>query len=384
MTDAKKVSFNQETAKSTEGHNDRSMYKWGYSERSNNMHWDMYGCGSSVEAEARFYKDTFGPTLEAQNDRARKMRKHDRVMDMKTWHKKHPLKEAIVQLGDVENNDTSREFARGAAQVIGDAITAAGGIVVSIDLHDDERTLDEDGNEIVGTPHLHIRYVFLVENKDGNLVIDMKNALLAHGIDRPDPSKPTSKTNNPAQTFLETTRTLLEDYADELELKHGNPRVDRDRTKRAHSSVQQYKGRKRVEELEKKANQAIATRDAALAEVAEERQKLAEERQELADERRALERERRAVKSARASVNKDARDNVKREASLDAREGVLASLRKMVLTLIRVLRGDIDKQLSLEEIKRQADVAEIQTRSVTVTVDMSDDEPEQREDERTF
>ena len=273
MADAKKVSFNQATAKGTAGHNDRSMYKHGYEERSNNWHWDIYGCGSSVEAEESFYEDMFRPTLDAQNDKARKMRKYDRVMDMKTWQKKHPPKECIVQLGDVNNNDTSLEFAKGAAKKIERAIHRAGGIVLSIDLHCDERTIDEDGNEIVGTPHLHVRYVFVGENKDKNPVIDMKNVLLAHGVQPPNPDKPISKTNNPAQTFLETTRTALEDYADEVELKHGNPRVNRDRTKRAHSSVQQYKGQKRVEELQKRvaelqrqANEAIASRDNAFAE----------------------------------------------------------------------------------------------------------------------
>jgi hypothetical protein len=425
---AKKVSFNQATAKSTERHNDRSMYKHGYEERSNNWHWDLYDCGSSFEAEARFYGYTFKPTLEAQNAKALAMRKYDRVMDMATWHGKHQPKEAIVQLGDVDNNDTSREFAEGAAKKMVKAIEAAGGIVLSIDLHVDERTIDEDGNEIVGTPHLHIRYVFLVENKDGNPVIDMKNALLAHGIERPDPSKPTSKTNNPAQTFLEQTRTMLEDYADEVELAHGNPRVNRKRERRSHSSVQQYKQQKRVEELERQANEAIATRDAALAEAAAERQRLdlrasevargeeankreaerlnrlsealrerdeqqdereqeQEEREQEQDERdekqddrdRELNRRAHAVIKGEADNRKRADALDERDADITEREGLFATLKKQVLALLAKLTGEVDRRL-LEEMKQQAG----EIKKTVVQYDGSLDEDEPREDERSF
>ena len=348
MADAKKVSFNQATAKGTAGHNDRSMYPWGYDERSNNWHWDIYDCGSSVEAEERFYEDMFTPTLEAQNDKARKMRKYDRVMNMKTWQKKHPPKECIVQLGDVENNDTSLEFAKGAAKKIERAIHRAGGTVVSVDLHDDERTIDEDGNEIKGTPHLHVRYVFVGENKDGNPVIDMKNVLLAHGVQPPNPDKPISKTNNPAQTFLETTRTVLEDYADEVELKHGNPRVNRDRTKRAHSSVQEYKTRKRVEELqkrveelEKQANEAEVKRDAALAEIAEKRAEsqraLASERLEVARGKEANEKEAKRLKRVSGAVEASEMTSDARKDVLDEREAKVNSRFNMLSNLIRYL-----------------------------------------------
>ena len=386
MVKATKVSFNQATAKSTERHNDRSMYPWGYDERSNNKHWDMYGCGSTFEAEARFYKDMFTPTLEAQNDKAIKMRKYDRVMDMETWHKKHPLKECIVQLGDVENNDTSRKFAEGVAQKMMDQIRAAGGTVVSVDLHDDERTIDEDGNEIKGTPHLHIRYAFVGENKDKNPVMDMKNVLLAHGIDRPNPDKPTSKTNNPAQTFLEMARSMLEDYADELELKHGNPRVDRKREKRAHSSVQEYKTRKRleglqkrVEELEKQANEAEVKRDAAIAEAAETQQKaeseaLAVSRREetVRNDENRLNRRSRAldVRDKKQDERADALD--RQEADVKNDIGFLAMLKQQVLDLLAMLKGEIDKQL-LEEMKQKAEEIEKATASVTVCVDDYED-----------
>jgi hypothetical protein len=346
MADAKKVSFNQATAKSTERHNDRSMYKWGYDERAKNVHWDRYDCGSSFDAEARFYDDTFTPTLEAQNDKARAMRKYDRVMDMKTWHKKHPLKECIVQLGDVENNDTSREFAWGAAQVVGDAIKAAGGTVVSIDLHDDE-----------STPHLHVRYAFVGENKDKNPVMDMKNVLLANGIDRPDPSKPISKTNNPAQTFLETTRTALEDYADEVELKHGNPRVNRDRTKRAHSSVQQYKGRKRVEELQRQEKEAIAARDnafamrdAALAEVAEKQREVDSAALDAARVAEDNERTAAGLKRVSGAVEKRNRRVLASEETSDARKDVLDEREAEVKTLFNKL-GNLIRYL--ENLKRE-------------------------------
>ena len=386
MAKAKKVSFNQATAKNTAGHNDRSMYPWGYEERSNNKHWDMYRCGSSVEAEARFYEDTFTPTLEAQNAKALAMRKYDRVMDMKTWHKKHPLKECIVQLGDVENNDTSREFAEGVAQMMMDAIRAAGGTPVSVDLHDDERTIDEDGNEIKGTAHLQIRYAFVGENKDKNPVIDMKNVLLAHGVQPPNPDKPISKNNNPAQTFLETTRTMLEDYADELELKHGNPRVDRDRTKRAHSSVQEYKTRKRleglwkrVEELEKQANEAEVKRDAAIAKAAETQQKaesraLAVSRREetVRNDENRLNRRSRAldVRDRKQDERADALD--RQEADVKNNIGFLAMLKQQVLDLLAMLKGEIDKQL-LEEMKQKAEEIEKATASVVVYEDDSED-----------
>lgn len=441
MAKAKKVSFNQATAKATAGHNDRSMYKHGYEERSNNMHWDMYRCGSSVEAEARFYEDTFRPTLDAQNDKARKMRKYDRLMNMKTWQKKHPLKECIVQLGDVTNNDTSREFAIGASHVIVAAIRAAGGIVVSWDLHDDERTIDEYDNVIKGTPHLQVRYAFVGENKDKNPVMDMKNVLLANGIQLPNPDKPISKTNNPAQTFLETTRTALEDYADQVELAHGNPRVNREREKRSHSSVQRYKLQKRVEELQKRVaelqrqeSEAIAARDAALAEIRSKASELKQREEDLADgeidlksrlrnfetqaedvtnrqmtaealeranaerwdaiveESRKLKDDKQAFEEEKRSFKEKKKDLVRRETTIDKKRADLARRERNIKGHIKWLMKWWEQKLQwlekgltvakVKEVKRQAD--EIQKKPSVVVDMVKEYEAEQSKDEDTY
>jgi hypothetical protein len=223
--------------------------------------------------------------------------------------------------------------------------------------------------------------------------MDMKNVLLAHGIDRPNPDKPVSKTNNPAQTFLEMARSMLEDYADELELKHGNPRVDRDRTKRAHSSVQEYKTRKRLEglqrrleELQRQEKEAIAARDDALAERDAARAEATETRQKAKSEALAVARREENVKDdenrlnrrSKALVERDMKQNKRdmkqdeRDDDLARREGLLAMLKQQVLDLLAMLKGEIDKQL-LEEVKQKAKEIEKATASVTVYADDSED-----------
>ena len=324
MSEPKKVSLNQETATDTEKHNDRTMYRRGYDERANNVHWDMYGCGSSFEAEARYYDETFGAVLQAQNERAIEMRKYERVMDMPTWHSKHMPKEAVVQLGCVGNNDDVKDYAIEAAKKMKERIESLGGVVISYDVHDDEYTEDEETGELIkGTPHAHIRYLFLVDDKNGMPKIDMKNALLQAGVEPPDPSKKVGRNNNPSQTFLDGCRDMLEDYADEYEVARSNPKVDRSRTSRPHQTVAVYKARKqaeaaleraaaaeareaeavaRVEAMQQTLDDAIADRDAAIAAknmAVKERDAAVTERDAAIGERKTAIEERDAAKEER-------------------------------------------------------------------------------------
>ena len=242
-----KVSCNVETAAPTASHNDRTMYTHGYANRGDNRHWTCYGKDVSSEAaEARYYSEHLAAILEEQNERARKMGHSERVMTMDEYRKKHPGKEAILQLGDIDEQPPDDEYLTDyAVPRFVQLVHAAGGVVISIDIHNDE-----------ATPHAHVRYIML----DAKGKVNVKGCLEEHGIQRPEPDKPASKRNNPAQTFLHIAHATLEDAADEyLKTLEASP-VDRQRQERGygHEDVGRYKARKRHEEEMKRADQVIA------------------------------------------------------------------------------------------------------------------------------
>lgn len=287
-----KVAYNQATAKSTEKHNDRSMYRAGYENRGQNIHWDCYGIGSSYKAEARFYQEMFGDTLEAQNEKAREMSKYDRLMTMDEWHEKHMPKESIISIGRMENRVAGEvDFLKEACEIQRKQIEECGGHVISWDLHQDE----------VGVAHLHTRYVFTVKDKNGNNKVDMKNCLKQHGVERPDPTKRESKTNSPSVYFIESMREKLDNAGD----KYIDGGVNRIRRQRKHESVSEFKTRKAREEREAKLAQLddeIESKQATMKALEQARNEQQDEREKALDLKSAkLDQREQKIKEAEAA-----------------------------------------------------------------------------------
>lgn len=248
-----KASMNNETAASTERHNDRDMYEE-KDERydvSKNIHWDCYGCGSSFLAEEQFYNTNFSSVLEAQNDRYLKQRHPEKVMSMDEYHRKHMPQEMIFQIGNLQNQEQGigidDSWCKEAIPKVVEKLESVGCKVISYDLHNDE-----------ATPHVHLRYCPI----DSKGEVNMSNCLYEHGVMPPDVSKleyrkngkpKFTRFNNPKQTLINEVRAKLEELGHEWCAERGLILDDQNRTKRKHQTVNEYKReqlRKDVAKLE--------------------------------------------------------------------------------------------------------------------------------------
>lgn len=248
-----KASMNNETAASTERHNDRDMYekKDGRYDVSKNIHWDCYGCGSSFLAEEQFYNTNFSSVLEAQNDRYLKQRHPEKVMSMDEYHRKHMPQEMIFQIGNLQNQEQGigidDSWCKEAIPKVVEKLESAGCKVISYDLHNDE-----------ATPHVHLRYCPI----DSKGEVNMSNCLYEHGVMPPDVSKleyrkngkpKFTRFNNPKQTLINEVRAKLEELGHEWCAERGLILDDQNRIKRKHQTVNEYKReqlRKDVAKLE--------------------------------------------------------------------------------------------------------------------------------------
>lgn len=236
-----KASMNNETAASTERHNDRDMYekKDGRYDVSKNIHWDCYGCGSSFLAEEQFYNTNFSSVLEAQNDRYLKQRHPEKVMSMDEYHRKHMPQEMIFQIGNLQNQEQGigidDSWCKEAIPKVVEKLESVGCKVISYDLHNDE-----------ATPHVHLRYCPI----DSKGEVNMSNCLYEHGVMPPDVSKleyrkngkpKFTRYNNPKQTLINEVRAELEELGHEWCAERGYEFDDQNRIKRKHQTVNEYK-----------------------------------------------------------------------------------------------------------------------------------------------
>lgn len=253
-----KVSVNNCKAKSTEKHNDRSMYdsKWKNEfEKDNhrkNKHVDCMKCGSSFEAEKQFYELTFREILDAQNERARKNYKPE--LTMEEWHRRHMPQEMIIQLGSLDEPPKDDNYMVTAANMVIDELEQAGLSIISADIHFDE-----------ATPHLHVRYLGI----DSKGMVNLSGCLREHGVLTPleltckemgieyDPSDAASvqqlqaarpdlftvagKLKVKSNTALNTlTNDIIRAKAEKLAEDMGY-QIDTVRSKRRHLNISDYK-----------------------------------------------------------------------------------------------------------------------------------------------
>ena len=179
-----------------------------------------YDC---IEFEKKRYKELFGESLEAKNQRYIKQRHKERCRDINALYhdpKKCPF-EMILQIGKSDDSLTFEEKAELSKRVNIDFIREMhkryGANFVPLDLsgHYDEISA-----------HWHYRAVFVHQGKDG-LEPNQAKALESMGIERPDKTKPIGKHNNPLITFTEEARELYyeicERYGLEIDREVKNP-----------------------------------------------------------------------------------------------------------------------------------------------------------------
>ena len=179
-----------------------------------------YDC---IEFEKRRYKELFGESLEAKNQRYIKQRHKERCRDIEDLYrdpKKCPF-EMVLQIGKADDEMTFEEKAKLSKRVNIDFIKEMhkrfGANFVPLDMsgHFDEIS-----------PHWHYRAVFVYQSKDG-LEPNQTKALETLGIERPDKTKPIGKHNNSLMTFTAEARELYyeicERYGLEIDREVKNP-----------------------------------------------------------------------------------------------------------------------------------------------------------------
>ena len=263
-----KVSCQSASGRDTTGHNDRTMYKDGYSnplavdDGIPNYHWSQEEFGmTSTEREHALYEALFMDEIERINENYRKQRKWDRYRDLDD--KRHGEKnryravedfrktrgrqpqETIFQIGN-KDKQLPREEAKRLLQkqveymVSLDESCGNNFYLISADIHMDE-----------ATPHMHCRYLLL----DDAGKINKEGALEALDIEPPEDYSTTKagkaeRNNNRLMTF---TAGMREDFEEMLEEE--GIEINTSRTRRRHRSIRQYQADEKRKDEEKRAKE---------------------------------------------------------------------------------------------------------------------------------
>ena len=151
------------------------------------------------EAEQEFYRQYFSNHLNAQNQRYMVQRHAERcktIDDVRKNPRTCP-EEVILQIGNVKNNVPARILKNIALRYIAwEQETFPMLKTLDVALHQDER----------GGAHIHQRRVWIAHDEDGFEFISQSKSLQEMGIERPEPSKPQNRYNNPKQTFTSICR----------------------------------------------------------------------------------------------------------------------------------------------------------------------------------
>lgn len=166
--------------------------------------------------ELKFYKNNFGAHLEQTNAKYIKNRHKERVRtieDVYTNPRTCP-QETILQVGkDGEYKDLEKfkKMVRNYCVAYNNTFSD-NSMILDYSIHADETSM-----------HAHVRRVFYVRDKDGNLELAQNKALEQMGYDLPYPDQKRSKYNNRLQTFTSEIRAFwyntIEKYDKDVEIQ---------------------------------------------------------------------------------------------------------------------------------------------------------------------
>ena len=212
----------------------------------------MVRCNSydAISYEKQRYKELFGDSLEAKNERYRQQRHKERCRDIESLYrdsKKCPF-EMILQVGKSDDGISHEQKAELSKKInvefIKEMHKRYGKNFIPLDLsgHYDETSI-----------HWHYRAVFVYKGKDG-LEPNQSKALAELGIERPDLEKPVGKRNNPLMTFTEEARELYYQICE----RHGLE-IDREvkNPSQKHKETLEYKCEQLEIKAEKEAIRAL-------------------------------------------------------------------------------------------------------------------------------
>lgn len=180
------------------------------------------------EMELEYYKRHFSAYLEARNENNKAKGHAERVISMKEYmHKQRSCpEEVLLQIGSLKDGSASaeilhkcmREYVIEFNKRYGKACT-----VLNMAVHVDE-----------ATPHVHIRRVWHVRDRNGHEVVNQKQGLAELGFERPDTTKKEDRRNNAKIPFSAEERKLFLDICEahglelEREPLEGRKRMETD------------------------------------------------------------------------------------------------------------------------------------------------------------
>jgi hypothetical protein len=211
------------------GHNDRSFNIENADhideDRSKfNFYWDCYQGLNAVDAngtrpqfqynfeqvELMFYREKFGDSIDAQNERHTKSRHTERIRGTKDIYEngKTCPEETVYQLGTKDGSADPALFVTVVTELFEEIQKRFGSNVQILDwaLHMDEET-----------PHIHERHVFYADDGYGMLFPKQEKACEELGFERPDPERKQGKNNNRKMSYDEEIRKIYIQIAE----KHG-------------------------------------------------------------------------------------------------------------------------------------------------------------------
>lgn len=198
---------------------------------------------SFLEKEKEFYSDHFSDFLEERNERCIKNRHPDRVITIDQYHRNDFSKpeEKILQIGNLNESasqdvlwEVTKEYIKRFNDLYGEHCQ-----IVTAALHVDE-----------ATPHVHIKRVWMADDKNGNKYVSQTEALEQMDFTRPDMSKPEGRYNNAKMTFTKVDKSLFRSIALEhgIEIEKDNPGT------KEHLSVLDFKKQERLREVNELSN----------------------------------------------------------------------------------------------------------------------------------
>lgn len=228
---------------STGRHNSRTGIDYQKTKNSNinpersgaNLYWDCQSeqlhtgeAPDFAEVERKTYEDLLTEGLEAQHRRNAKNRHSERnrtINDILTDRRTRP-DEIILQVGDRDAQQALQQASRRPeaidiimARIMKDSImmmindfqndSGEGFYPIDAALHRDEES-----------QHIHVRGVYIAQDKEGYMVANQKKALQALGYDRPDPDKPEGRYNNPKLTFTADFQQRFNDLVKDFIREH--------------------------------------------------------------------------------------------------------------------------------------------------------------------
>ena len=161
---------------------------------------------NSKDHELSIYRKLYGQGLDAQNERHKAKGNHKRVKTIEDIysHKNTSPMETILQIGnskipeaELSTEDKAKKLWSAAAGLVKDLQKKYGSHITFLDmsLHMEELV-----------PHIHLRYTFHSQDRYGFDMPQQTKALEELGFERPDPTKKTSRYNNPLISFTDALR----------------------------------------------------------------------------------------------------------------------------------------------------------------------------------